>query len=141
MAEENDICEARLISYAHRHAEESLVGGADGGAPRRLCLEGRPGRSADRGAARVEREAGGRPGREKPAAAPAEKEPAAMESIGWATITDDGTITLDLQATGPNAVGEGRLVYPKDHAQYKEIAAHVGAIKPGERKPVAPFKD
>ena len=78
---------------------------------------------------------------EKPAAAPGEKEPPAMESIGWATISDDGTITLDLLATGPNAVGEGRLVYPKDHPQYKEIAEHVGAIKPGERKPVAPFKD
>jgi hypothetical protein len=79
---------------------------------------------------------------EKPAAAaPSEKEPPAMESIGWATISEDGTITLDLQATGPNAVGEGRLVYAKDHPQYKEIADHVGAIKPGERKPVAPFKD
>jgi hypothetical protein len=78
---------------------------------------------------------------EKPAPAPVEKEPPAMESIGWATISEDGTITLDLQATGPNAVGEGRLVYAKDHAQYKEIAEHVGAIKPGERKPVAPFKD
>ena len=79
---------------------------------------------------------------EKPAAAPAEKkEPPAMESIGWATISEDGTITLDLLATGPNAVGEGRLVYPKDHPQYKEVADHVGAIKPGERKSVAQFKD
>jgi len=56
-----------------------------------------------------------------------------------AEMSADGTITLTLRATGPGMVGDGRLVYPPTHPHYDEIKKHVGPIKPGEQKPVAPF--
>ena len=61
-------------------------------------------------------------------------------SIGQATMRDDGTIVLDLRAEGPGgAVGDARLVYPPSHKDYKMILDHLGGIRPGENKPVAPF--
>ncbi|MDL1872489.1 hypothetical protein FBR05_09800 [Deltaproteobacteria bacterium PRO3] len=62
-------------------------------------------------------------------------------SIGQATMERDGTIVLDLRAEGPKgAIGEGRLVYPPSHAQYKKILQHLGGLKPGEVKPVPPWE-
>jgi hypothetical protein len=55
-------------------------------------------------------------------------------TIGSATMTDDGTIILDLRAEGPGICGDARLVYPPTHEQYAAILKHLGAIKPGEHK-------
>lgn len=61
-------------------------------------------------------------------------------SIGEATMEKDGTIILTLRATGPGgAVGDGRLIYPPSHAEYQKILKHLGGLRPGEKKPVAPF--
>jgi hypothetical protein len=63
-----------------------------------------------------------------------------MKSIGQATMGEDGTITLDLRAEdSKGSVGDARLVYPPTHPKYQEILKHVGAIKPGETKPVSPW--
>jgi hypothetical protein len=56
-----------------------------------------------------------------------------------AEMAADGTITLTLRATGNGAVGDGQLVYPPTHPQYETIKKHVGPMKPGEQRPVAPF--
>jgi hypothetical protein len=64
-----------------------------------------------------------------------------VKSIGVATMSEDGTITLVLQAQGQGAAGDGRLVYPKSHPQYQEVLTHLGGMKPGEQKPVPPWKD
>lgn len=62
-------------------------------------------------------------------------------SIGRATMDENRTITLDLQAIGPNGEkGTGRLVYAKGHPQYNEILQHLGGLKPNENKPVRPFE-
>ena len=64
------------------------------------------------------------------------------ESIGRATIDDNGTITLTLKAFGPNGeTGTGQIIYPRSHEQYDMILNHIGGIKPGEKKSVAPFGD
>ncbi len=64
------------------------------------------------------------------------------ETIGMATMTDDRTLILDLRADGPaGAIGDARFVYPPSHPQYQEILSHIGDIKPGEQKPVAPWRE
>ena len=63
-----------------------------------------------------------------------------VESVGTATMSDDGTIVLQLRTSGP-AIGEARLVYRRGDPQYQEVLRHLGAILPGETKPVAPFPD
>lgn len=63
------------------------------------------------------------------------------ESIGRATMSEDGTITLDLRAEAESGqVGTSRLVYPPSHAQYDYILKHLGGMKPKESKPVPPFE-
>mgnify|MGYP006905784716 CR=1 FL=1 len=57
-------------------------------------------------------------------------------------MEEDGTIILDLQATGEKGEkGIGRLVYPPSHEKYDFILDHIGGINPGENKPVPPFPD
>ena len=64
------------------------------------------------------------------------------ESIGVATMEADGTIVLRLIARGPGGLrGEGVLRYPVDRPKYQEILDHVGPLKPGELRPVAPWPD
>src|SRR5690606_14793848 len=78
-------------------------------------------------------------------AAPTSKQPAGEEpmpdSIGVATMESDGTIVLDLRATGPGVRGDARLRYPKDHAEYDSVLKHLGGLKPGQKKPVPPWPD
>jgi hypothetical protein len=63
-------------------------------------------------------------------------------SIGTATMTPDGTIVLDLIATGPGATrGEARLVYRPDHKDYRAVLEHLGGLRPGETKSVPPWPD
>jgi hypothetical protein len=64
----------------------------------------------------------------------------AQDSIGTATMAPDGTITLQLRATGPGgAVGDGLFRYPPWHPQYEAILRHLGGLRPGETRPVRPF--
>lgn len=63
------------------------------------------------------------------------------QSIGQATMLHDRTIVLVLRAEGPTtqAVGDAQLVYPPTHPQYRQIAEHLGELRPGETKPVPPW--
>jgi hypothetical protein len=63
------------------------------------------------------------------------------QSIGTATMSPDGTIVLQLRAEGPGVRGEGRIVYPPTHKDYADVLKHLGGLKPGETKPVAPWPD
>jgi hypothetical protein len=64
------------------------------------------------------------------------------ESIGAATMKDDGTIVLRLRASSPHGtVGEGTLVYPPAHREYKNILSHIGPIQKGQTVPVRPWPD
>ena len=62
-----------------------------------------------------------------------------VESIGVATMTQDGTITLRLRSLPPGPVAEGTMSYRPGDPQYEEIMRHLGGIKPGETKPVRPW--
>jgi hypothetical protein len=78
-------------------------------------------------------------------ALPAPAVPAAhsgAQSIGMAEMLSDRTIILQLRAEGPSgAMGDGRLVYPAGHDRYAEVLKHLGGLKPGEKKPVAPWPE
>ena len=51
----------------------------------------------------------------------------------------DGTITLNLRATGDGGlIGDARFVYAPGHLQYENILKHVGGLEAGEEKPVPP---
>jgi hypothetical protein len=63
----------------------------------------------------------------------------AVESIGTAEMSADGTITLRLRSLSPNPIAEGVLTYAPDDPQYEEVKQHLGGIAPGEFKPVKPW--
>lgn len=60
------------------------------------------------------------------------------ETIGVATLLEDGTLVLDLRAEGPG-LGDARFTYPPSDPQYAQIKAHVGAVKVGQSVLVRPF--
>jgi hypothetical protein len=64
-----------------------------------------------------------------------------QKSIGGATMKEDGTIVLDLRAEGPGIIGDAQFVYPPGHAEYQNVLAHLGGLKPGEHKVVPPWDD
>ena len=65
------------------------------------------------------------------------KEPA---TIGTAEMKADGTIVLRLRAELPGGgSGEGELVYPSTHPDYKKILEHVSPIAPGQTVLVRPW--
>lgn len=59
--------------------------------------------------------------------------------IGTARMLTDGTVVLDLVASGLGAIGDARLTYPPGHPEYQAILRHLGGLQPGEIKPVRPF--
>ena len=63
----------------------------------------------------------------------------AVESIGTATMSADGTITLQLHSLAPDPIAEGVLTYAPDDPQYLDIKDHLGGIAPGETKEVRPW--
>jgi hypothetical protein len=65
----------------------------------------------------------------------------AVESIGVASMSDDGTIKLQLRAQSDAGIGEALLVYPRSHPKYSEILKHLGGIEPGQQKPVPPWEE
>lgn len=69
-------------------------------------------------------------------------ESAEADSIGSATMKDDGTILLQLRAEGPGGMlGDALVVYKPDDPKYQEILDHLGGLKPGEEKPVPPWPE
>jgi hypothetical protein len=63
-------------------------------------------------------------------------------SIGTARMEADGTIVLQLIARDPGgARGEALLRYPPSHPDYARILRHVGPLRPGEERAVAPWPD
>jgi len=62
-------------------------------------------------------------------------------TIGTAEMKADGTIVLRLRAElpGGSGSGEGELVYPPTHPEYKKILEHVSPIAPGQTVPVRPW--
>lgn len=66
----------------------------------------------------------------------------AAESIGTATMLDDGTLQLHLVARGEGGmIGDAMISYPPHHPQYAYVLEHLGGMKPGESKSVPPFPD
>ena len=66
----------------------------------------------------------------------------AADTIGSATEEADGTIVLNLRATGEGgAVGDSQFRYPPTHPQYLVIKQHVGVIPKGGSVSVKPFPD
>jgi hypothetical protein len=65
-----------------------------------------------------------------------------LESIGIATMKEDGTIVLRLRAESDDgAIGEALFTYAPDDEQYDEILTHLGGLEPGESKAVPPWPD
>ena len=62
-----------------------------------------------------------------------------VASIGVATMTDDGAITLRLRSLPPGPIGEGTMRYRPGDREYEVIKNHIGGIAPGETKPVRPW--
>lgn len=86
----------------------------------------------------------------KPAPEPPKQSPVTVtpptarppDSIGVATMLEDGTLQLRLVARGDGGmIGDAMLVYPPSHAQYQDILDHLGPMKPGDSKSVPPFPD
>ena len=56
----------------------------------------------------------------------------AAPSIGTATMLEDGTVLLQLRATGPGGmVGDALLRYPPSDPNYAAVRAHLPALRPG----------
>jgi hypothetical protein len=61
--------------------------------------------------------------------------------IGAATMTEDGTIVLDLRAESPQGdIGMARLEYAPSDPKYRELLELLGGLKPGEEKLMPPWR-
>lgn len=60
-------------------------------------------------------------------------------SIGVATMSADGTITLQLRAPAPGPITETVTAYHRGDPQYARVLSHLGGMHPGEHKPVPPW--
>jgi len=66
----------------------------------------------------------------------------APASIGTAILLPDGTLVLDLLATGPGGQrGRGTLRYPPGNPDREMVLRHLGGLSPGQVKPVPPWPD
>jgi hypothetical protein len=63
----------------------------------------------------------------------------AIDSVGTAKMSADGTITLRIRSLWPQPPAETTLVYAPGDAQYVLIQRHLGGIEPGQSKPVPPL--
>ena len=62
-----------------------------------------------------------------------------VASIGVATMTNDGVLTLRLRSLPPGPIGEGTMRYKPGDPEYEDIKKHIGGIAPGETRPVRPW--
>ncbi len=70
------------------------------------------------------------------------KRPPMTDSIGTATMKEDGTIVLQLRAEAPDGThGSSLFTYGPDDKDYASVLKHLGGLKPGESKPVPPWDD
>lgn len=63
------------------------------------------------------------------------------ESIGEATMLDDGTLVLRLRAETGGTIGESVIQYKPGDEYYEYVLRHLEPIQPGQKKPVPPFPD
>ena len=70
---------------------------------------------------------------------PEKKQP--VKSIGVATMSKDGTITLKIRSLGPGPICEDEILYDPSDPHYKSVLTHLGGLRPGEVKPVPPWPD
>lgn len=63
-----------------------------------------------------------------------------QEPIGQATMQDDGTIVLDLYASGP-VMGTAQIRIAPGDERYQDTLTHLGGLKPGEQKLCPPWPD
>ena len=63
----------------------------------------------------------------------------AVDSVGTATMSADGTITLRVHALWPQPFAETKLVYAPGDPHYGDIKRHLGGLSPGQSKPVPPM--
>jgi hypothetical protein len=63
----------------------------------------------------------------------------AIDSVGRAQMSADGTITLRLHSLWPAPYIESERAYALDDPQYAFVKRHLGGIAPGETKPVPPL--
>jgi hypothetical protein len=63
----------------------------------------------------------------------------AVDSVGTAKRSVDGTITLHVHTVWPQPIAETELVYAPGNAQYDTIKRHLGGLSPGQSKPVPPM--
>jgi hypothetical protein len=63
----------------------------------------------------------------------------AIDSVGTAKMSADGTITLRVHALWPQPFAETELVYAPGNPQYGDIKRHLGGLSPGQSKPVPPM--
>lgn len=76
----------------------------------------------------------------EPALGPHDHHHPRPELIGWATLREDGTLVLELDAEHLEGGGQGRRVftYPRGHREYRAILRQLPKVKPGEQVPVPP---
>jgi hypothetical protein len=63
----------------------------------------------------------------------------AVDSVGTATMSADGTITLHVHTLWPQPIADSQLVYAPGNSQYDAIKRHLGGLSPGQSKPVPPM--
>jgi hypothetical protein len=63
----------------------------------------------------------------------------AIDSVGTAKMSEDGTITLRLHALWPQPYSESEHAYAPGDPHYGFIKRHLGGIAPGQSKPVPPL--
>ena len=57
----------------------------------------------------------------------------AIDSVGRAKMSMDGTITLQLRSLWPDPIAESQLVFAPDDRQYSDIKRHLGGIAPAAK--------
>ena len=100
------------------------------------CHDNQPQPNPTRGSAATSQSAANATANKQPGKAPLPR------SIGSATMKKDGTILLQLRATGEGGVvGDALFTYKKGHHRYQKIIERVGGLEPGQSKPVPPWPD
>jgi hypothetical protein len=67
--------------------------------------------------------------------------PTAPANVGVATMAADGTITLMLRSEDHGRIAEAVLVKRPGDADYEQVKAHLGGLKPGESKAIPPWPE
>jgi hypothetical protein len=60
-------------------------------------------------------------------------------SIGVATMTADGVITLRLRSLPPGPIAEATMRYAPGDPKYADVVTHFGGLAPGETEPLRPW--